>query len=427
MRILLTSTASYVPPRGGSTRSNLVWLEHLVSRGHECRVICGAAEDHTEEHRSARREELQGQGLEGALRDEGGVEVAEYRGIGVFASASASRRASLLRAHIDQFEPDWVLVSSEDISHTLLKQASTLAPGRIVYMAHTPQFFPFGSESWNPDEAATAAVQASACVVTISQAVSAYVQSAMSVRVQVVHPPIYRKPPYRNVAHFGAGRVTMVNPCAVKGISIFLELAATMPDVSFAALPGWGTTSQDRAKLEAMPNVKLLAPVRRMETIFEQSSVFLVPSLWMEGFGLIAMEAMLSGIPVMSSDSGGLKEAKSGTGYVIPVQPIASYKNEYDDRHMPVPNIDSQSIEPWVEALRHLLANEREYNAESARSFERATRFVSKLDAGELEQVLLSLPAPDPKSSAASAAAERVARLSPEKRAMLLSKLRKLD
>jgi len=34
MRILLTSNASYVPPRGGATRSNLLWLEHMAAAGH---------------------------------------------------------------------------------------------------------------------------------------------------------------------------------------------------------------------------------------------------------------------------------------------------------------------------------------------------------------------------------------------------------
>ena len=25
------------------------------------------------------------------------------------------------------------------------------APGRVVYLAHTPQFFPFGPAAWNPE------------------------------------------------------------------------------------------------------------------------------------------------------------------------------------------------------------------------------------------------------------------------------------
>ena len=40
---------------------------------------------------------------------------------------------------------------------------------------------------------------------------------------------------------------------------------------------------------------------------------------------------MAKGVPVISSDSGGLKEAKLGTNYVIPVTPISKYKNEFDE------------------------------------------------------------------------------------------------
>src|SRR5450432_2208244 len=47
MRILLVSNAAYFPPRGGSTRSNLIWLRHLAGNGHACRVVCAAAEPNT--------------------------------------------------------------------------------------------------------------------------------------------------------------------------------------------------------------------------------------------------------------------------------------------------------------------------------------------------------------------------------------------
>ena len=43
MRILLTANASYVPPRGGATRSNLIWLDHLARAGHQCRIVSGAS------------------------------------------------------------------------------------------------------------------------------------------------------------------------------------------------------------------------------------------------------------------------------------------------------------------------------------------------------------------------------------------------
>src|SRR5690242_16929242 len=58
MRILLTANASYLPPRGGATRSNLLWLEYLASSGHECRVVAGALADTPEKRHQAKQEQI---------------------------------------------------------------------------------------------------------------------------------------------------------------------------------------------------------------------------------------------------------------------------------------------------------------------------------------------------------------------------------
>src|ERR1017187_3911448 len=115
MRILLTANASYDPPQGGATRSNLVWLRHLASAGHECRIVCGGAQSHA----------------------------------AILAVEDPARRVQTLREQILEWRPDWVLVSSEDLGHALLREAHRSAPGRVVYLAHTPQFYPFGPASWN--------------------------------------------------------------------------------------------------------------------------------------------------------------------------------------------------------------------------------------------------------------------------------------
>src|SRR5579871_582169 len=131
MRILLTANASYAPPRGGATRSNLLWLDHLAAQGHACRVFAGA-----------------GQSVSAPVE--------------VCAIPERARHVLELRRHIREFQPDWVLVSSEDLGHALLREAYHSAGGRVVYLAHTPQFFPFGPASWNPDPGAAALLERAA-------------------------------------------------------------------------------------------------------------------------------------------------------------------------------------------------------------------------------------------------------------------------
>src|ERR1022692_3479629 len=156
MRILLTANASYVPPRGGATRSNLLWLEYMAARGHECRIVAAALAEG-----AAKRAQMAQEGLDRQTLVERGVELYEV--------AERARQAAVLRRQIREFQPDWVLVSSEDLGHALLREAHEAAPGRVVYLAHTPQFCPFGPASWNPDPGATELVTRAAGVVAIGQ------------------------------------------------------------------------------------------------------------------------------------------------------------------------------------------------------------------------------------------------------------------
>jgi hypothetical protein len=417
MRILLASTASFVPPRGGSTRSNRVWLEVLCSRGHVCRVICGAAPADTPEQLEGVVAEAASQGLlvnpardHQDIVDAGGIQLSIHRRLG--------RQPGLLSAEIETFQPDWVLVSSEDLGHSLLREADEAAPGRVIYLAHTPQFLPFGSESWSPDSHAAARVRRAAAVIAIGTHMAAYIAQHLGAVARVIHPPVYGPGPFENIARRNQGFVLMVNPCAVKGIAIFQQVARGMPHVDFAALPGWGTTPQDRACLEALPNVHLLEPVRRIHEVLERTRILLMPSLWYEGFGLIVMEAQLRGIPVISSDSGGLSEAKRSLDFVLPVKPIRQYLPQFDAVHMPVPVVPPQDCQAWVTALDSLLNAPSAYERESERAFEAALDFVYSLRPSAMEELLLSHdPAPSP--------SRPVPRLTPAQKQLLLARLKR--
>src|SRR4029453_14237303 len=96
-------------------------------------------------------------------------------GVSIFSVRDLVLNRAVLTEQIRGFEPDFVLVSSEDLSHVLLREAYAAAPDRLVYLAHTPQFYPFGPASWNPDPQAAAIVRAARGVVAIGHYMRAYI------------------------------------------------------------------------------------------------------------------------------------------------------------------------------------------------------------------------------------------------------------
>lgn len=87
--------------------------------------------------------------------------------------------------------------------------------------------------------------------------------------------------------------------------------------------------------------VSFLGPLSKEDLLKElrKSHLCLVPSMW-EGFGLAALEAMASGVPVIAADYGGLREIiKNGhNGYIIPIDKEDMWsqyvKQLYQDRDL---------------------------------------------------------------------------------------------
>jgi glycosyltransferase involved in cell wall biosynthesis len=216
----------------------------------------------------------------------------------------------------------------------------------------------------------------------------------------------------------------MVNPCAVKGISIFLALAQRFPNVEFAAIPTWGTTTADFATLRKLPNISILPPVDDIDDLLRQTRVMLAPSLWAEARSRMILEAMSRGIPVMASNVGGLAEAMLGMDYLLPVNPVARYRPMVDELMVPAVEIPPQDVGPWAAVLGRLLTDRAHYAELSAESRRAALEYARDLNAepfeAYLEKVLQS-----PRRRASARRLNVRAALSDERRRLLALRLKR--
>lgn len=117
---------------------------------------------------------------------------------------------------------------------------------------------------------------------------------------------------------------------AAKGVDLLLSAAAELasePPFQVLIVGGDGTGNGETERLRSVAlslglghRVNFLGPVEhdRLPLFYNAADVCVVPS-YHESFGLVALEAMACGTPVVASDVGGLRETvKDGiTGYLI--------------------------------------------------------------------------------------------------------------
>ena len=435
MKILLAQNMLYVPALGGANKANRCLLEGLAERKHSCRALVPSTGSHGPGTRSQFLHELVTRGI-GVSFSATGVDVFNLKRVEVHAVTDSHRLHTHLVRQIREFEPAWTLVTSQDPGQVLLAAALEANPRRVVYVVHATWDLPFGPWTVFSNPSITEKLRHAAGIITVSNYVREYIRRWSGLESVVIPFPVYGLGPFPRFGNFDEGFVGMVNPCAVKGISVFLKVAQALPDFQFAAVPTWGTTSSDRDALERLPNVQLLKPVDNIDEFFARTRVLLVPSLWDEAFGVIVVEAMLRGIPVLASNVGGVPEAKLGIDYVLPVRPISGYEERLDDKNNPVPIVPEQDFGPWLEVLRGLLSDRNRYARLSVDSRDAALAYISTLGCTPFEKFLESLAPEDeaerggitPQKEEQNAGMDELNRLvdglSPERRALLAQRLR---
>lgn len=158
--------------------------------------------------------------------------------------------------------------------------------------------------------------------------------------------------------------VTLINPSFEKGLPIFAKIVdvcrTEMPELKFLVINSRGTFAENVSALhekdnpdrhpylpERFTNVSTAGMQRDMRPVYRVTKVLIAPSLWFESWGRVTTEAVLNGIPVLSSCSGGIPEAVAGGGINIE----APQHCIEDHRSIPT----DEEIRPWIDALKRLL------------------------------------------------------------------------
>lgn len=156
----------------------------------------------------------------------------------------------------------------------------------------------------------------------------------------ILHPPVDAK---RYKVKRGS-KLTLINLFWRKGGLFFQHLARVMPDRVFLGVEGsYGKQEKD---LNA-ENIEYVDNQPDMRKVYSQTRILLMPSVY-ESFGRTAIEAMVSGIPVIAHPTPGLKESLGEAGIFC-----------------------DGEVNEWVEAIKKL-DDEEEYKRVSKLSVERA-------------------------------------------------------
>jgi glycosyltransferase involved in cell wall biosynthesis len=140
----------------------------------------------------------------------------------------------------------------------------------------------------------------------------------------VLHPPVDHKE--YTVRPTGKA-IALVNCYKPKGGDILVELAKALPKRKFIGVFGYGDQVVGDQK-----NITYLENTDDIKAVYRKSRIVIMPSTY-ESFGRVAVEASASGIPVVVTNTPGLREALDYAGLFI---------------------MNRDNIEEWVKAIEDL-------------------------------------------------------------------------
>ena len=136
------------------------------------------------------------------------------------------------------------------------------------------------------------------------------------------------------------GYILFIKPTLIKGVKIVIDIARKMNNKKFLIVGE--INGAHLSIVNSMCNIIHIPHIdgtNKMNELYSGASVVIVPSIILEGFGRVPIEAMLNGVPVISSSRGGLKESNYA-GIVIQ---------------------DYNNIDEWVMQINRVL-DDKDYN-----------------------------------------------------------------
>jgi glycosyltransferase involved in cell wall biosynthesis len=267
-------------------------------------------------------------------------------------AAEAAAFRSVLGEVLARFRPDVVLTYGGDPASAAVAAAARRAGAKVAFWLHNFAY---------PDRAAFAACDA---VVVPSAFSRAYHRAGLGLEC-VVLPPVI-DPARVLTARPGEGAcLTFVNPIPEKGVFVYARLAEVLgrerPDVPLLVVEGRGRTDWlgwCGVDLSGVTSFRRLGNTPDPRQFYRQTRLVVVPSVWRESFGRVAVEAMLNGVPVVASDRGALPEVVGRGGVCLPVPAHVTP----DSRVAPT----AAEVAPWVAAVVRLWDDPPAYAAASS-------------------------------------------------------------
>jgi glycosyltransferase involved in cell wall biosynthesis len=168
--------------------------------------------------------------------------------------------------------------------------------------------------------------------------------------------------------------LTFINPAYEKGVYVFAriadELGRRRPDIPILVVESRGserTLVDCGLDLRLHGNVNLMGQTSDPRQFWAVTRLCLLPSLRWDNQPLVAIEAMINGIPVIGSDRGGIPECLGRAGIVLPLpERLAPSTRE-------LPTADE--VGPWIEAIIRLWDGADWYAEHSRRALAEARRW----------------------------------------------------